>query len=521
MVGQTGEHSSRFLGLQREEGEFRTSVDVGNHTSRESTESTLGVIQEHRARERLRHRSIVQLRPSVPCAAMARFAGRALGLLVILVAAFSAGPLGAAPSSVLSISVSGVSAGPFSATLRWQASRPASVVVEYGLTDDYGIWSRRVVSGSDRQGQSVMAVLEPGREYRFRVLARSGASRTTVTGALTTQAMPLWVGAVVTPRALAVAGQPFFPRMVWQQCPWAYPQSLDAGINLYVGTGCGSVAAQGAALQGRALSILSLDHRGQEIPGTIGFHQLDEADEHVTNAAELPLLPSSETTHRATFLTLTNHFFSGAASLPPGRTIYPALIARAEMIGFDLYPLQIWCRRDTLHAVYEAQRELVALASGKPTYQWIEAGPMSRCPWLSPSPSIVRAETWLAIAGGARGVGWFPDYWSQPIADEIGRLSREIVSLAPALLAEDGAATVTPANTPVRVGVRTYNGATYVIAVNSWIEPTTARIEVPGLRAATVHVLGENAVLKVRGGVIADSFRGLRVKIYVAPPPGT
>src|SRR5207247_8046495 len=111
--------------------------------------------------------------------------------LVLLVAACSARPLGAAPTSGLSVSVAGVSAASFSATVRWQVSRPASVVVEYGLTDDYGVWSRRVVSGPDLQGQSAIAVLEPGREYRFRVLARSGPTRTTTTGVLTTQAMPL------------------------------------------------------------------------------------------------------------------------------------------------------------------------------------------------------------------------------------------------------------------------------------------------------------------------------------------
>ena len=57
-----------------------------------------------------------------------------------------------------------------------------------------------------------------------------------------------------------------------------------------------------------------------------------------------------------------------------------------------------------LHAAFDAQAELVALAKGKPTFQWIEAGPMGVCFGLDPSPPIVRAETWLAVAGGARTV---------------------------------------------------------------------------------------------------------------------
>jgi hypothetical protein len=450
---------------------------------------------------------------------MARLGGRALAALAIAVILGTTGGARAAPYGLV-VSVTGVTPGPFSATVRWQVSAPARVVVEYGLTDDYGVWSRRIVSGPDRSGRSGLAVLEPGHRYLFRVLARSGGLRGVAIGSLTTAPLPLWAGAVVTPRFLAVDGQPFFPRMVWNQCPWEYPQSLAAGIDVFMGTGCSDLSGQAAALRGRAFSILSLDERGREIPGTIGFHQADEADEHLPSASDLPLLPPSATTRRPTFLTLTNHFFSGAAPLPQGRAIYPAFVARADMIGFDLYPLQIWCRRDTLHAVYEAQRELVALAGGKPTYQWIEAGSMSMCPWLAPSPAIVRAETWLAIAGGARGIGWFPDYWSQPIADEIGSLSREIASLAPALLGEDAPSTVSPSSSPIRAGVRTYDGATYVIAVNSWIEPVRASIRVPGLRASTVRVLGDKTVLPVRDGTIVDSFRGLRVKIYVAAPPG-
>jgi hypothetical protein len=420
----------------------------------------------------------------------------------------------------LALTVVGVQPGPYSATVRWQVSTPATVVVEYGLSEDYGVWSRRVASGHDRAGGTALAALEPSREYRFRVSARAGRARAEATGTLTTSPQPLWVGASVTSRSLAVAGQPILPRMVWEQCPWAYPMSLAAGVNVFMGTGCGSVEDQLSALRGRGLSITSVDSR-RDGPGVIGFHQLDEADAQLGRPEDLPLLPPSKTSRRPTFLTLTNHFFSGAAPLPQGRGMYAGMIGRTEMIGFNLYPLQIWCRRATLHAVYEAQRELVALARGKPTYQWIEAGPMSVCAGLDPSPAIVRAETWLAIAGGARGIGWFPDVWAESIREEIGRLSREIVSLSPALLREEGDVVVTPSDTPVRAGVRLSNGAVYVIAVNSWIRPAKVRLRVSNMRAATVRVFGENRTLAVRNGTIVDSLRGLRVRIYIAAPPGS
>lgn len=439
----------------------------------------------------------------------------ALALAVAVPAAFASA--GRADGSGLSVSIVGVTAGPYSATVRWQVSEPASVVVEYGRDDSYGSWSRRLESGSDRAGQTGLATLDSAQPYRFRVVARAGGNRAEALGSLTTAPQPDWVGATVTSGSLAVAGQPFFPRMAWAQCPWAYQMSLAAGVNVFMGT-CGETDEQIADLRGRALSITPADTRPNG-PGVIGYYLPDEADASLGRPEDLPLLPLSKVSRRVTFLTLTNHFFSGASPPPSGRAMYPGLVARAEMVGFSIYPLQGWCRRAALSVDFDAQRELVALAGGKPTYQWIEANRMEFCAGLDPSPALVRAETWLAIAGGARGIGWFPGVWTDPVRAEVTTLSREISSLAPALLGQDGVASVAPAGSPVRAGVRRSNGATYVIAVNSWIDPVKARIRVPGLTARSVRVFGENRTVPVRNGTIVDSFRGLRVRIYVAPPP--
>ncbi len=445
---------------------------------------------------------------------------RRLGLiplaLVGLALACSAGAAAQAPP--LELVVLRATSGAGKATIHWRVSGPARVVVRVEIVPGWPTWSKPVTVRAATEGRTMLSALDPGQTYRFLAIATAGAKRVEYGGTFDTKRLPGAVRATTTPRALVVDRQPFFPRMVWKQCPSAFPRSLAAGINTFMGTGCGDTARHLSVLGGRGLSILDVASRGTQGLGLIGWHQLDEADEHVPPEA-LPILAPSRSTGRVTFLTLTNHFFSGAAPLPGGRGMYAPMIARAEMIGFDLYPLQIWCRRGTLHAVFDAQRELVELARGKPTFQWIEAGPMGICQGFDPSAAIVRAETWLAVAGGARGIGYFPSHWRPDVSGEVTRLNRELGSLAPALLGAEGRATTDPAG-PMRVGVRRLNGATYVIAVNSWTSRLKATFTVEGLGNAQLRPLGEERTLRARDGKLSDYFRGLQVRVYVVPPVG-
>jgi hypothetical protein len=131
----------------------------------------------------------------------------------------------------------------------------------------------------------------------------------------------------------------------------------------------------------------------------------------------------------------------------------------------------------------------------------------------------VKAETWLAIAGGARGIGYFPDYWAEDIRNEVRRVNRDILSLAPALLGQVVSATWSTQQ-PVRVGVRKYNGALYVIAVNTSTQPVTASFAVPGLAARKLRVFADGRVVTPMGNLVVDKFPGLGVNVYVVPPAG-
>jgi len=201
--------------------------------------------------------------------------------------------------------------------------------------------------------------------------------------------------------------------------------------------------------------------------------------------------------------------------------MYPALIANADVLGFDLYPLQNWCRYDEFGHVYEAQKELVQLSGGKLTYQWIEARGMDcHDPSLNPTAATVHAETWLAIAGGAHAIAYFPYDFNAEIGAQIALDKRTIESLVPALL-EPNLTADAGSGGPVKVGARQHNGAFYVIAVNGSREDATATINVPALGNRTLVSLDGTRSVTAASGSFTDTFGPLEVHVYVSAPTGT
>ena len=238
-------------------------------------------------------------------------------------------------------------------------------------------WPRR--DRSDRRARR-------GRRRRRRpAAARRSCSRprsrpgVTPTQPTSARSSPLPPGTplVESSSPLRVNGNAVFPRMVWRQCPTYYPTSIGAGINLFLGVSCSTPTEQFDRLAGRAMSTVDASTPGVGGPGQVGWHLPDEADMSV--GERRAKLPQPKGDGRVTFLTLTDHFSQRAAPPPKGKEIYPGFFDRADMIGFDTYPVEVRCSLAQIDNVYWMQRELVALTGGKPTFQWIEAGPMEHC----------------------------------------------------------------------------------------------------------------------------------------------
>jgi len=426
-------------------------------------------------------------------------------------------PLEIADAQVVSVTSS-------SARVTWNTNVPAQAQTAFGL-DAPTIWTQP--SGDSLvEHESLLAGLEFGTTYQVYLHAIDEWNRaTTATVTITTEGMPGRSVASTNGSQIVVDNRVFFPTAVWAQCSDGFNSNINDGINLFMGDGCSDEESSlPRRLDGRAYSIVNADNAGTaDGRGLLGWYYPDEWDAFLQGTVTRQDLEKSIPARQAgriSFLTLTNHFYSLANPLPQGKGMYPTLMSIPDVVGFDLYPLQVWCR-PAYGDVMDAQREL-GTTSGKPTFQWIEAAPMEHeCKnhkELDPTPATVRAETWLAVAGGAGAIGYFPNHWSTTIGTEIARTNREIKALSPALLAS-----ISPASSDVsgvRVSARTFNGATYVIAVNTTNTSLQAKISVDGIAGRSPVVVGGGQVVGADDTGFADNFGPLTARVYILPPPG-
>jgi len=424
------------------------------------------------------------------------------------------------PLEITNVQVSALTSS--SARVTWQTNVPTLEQTAFGL-DAPTIWT--APSGAVRiDHESVITGLEFSTTYTAWVHAVDEWNRAqTASIQFTTGPMLAASQARTNGGAIYVDDRPFFPAAVWGQCSDMFNSNIEDGINLFMGDGCKDDTTLPERLAGRAYSIVDSENANATGRGVVGWYFPDEWDAFLQSnlkrediADDIP----APRPGRISFLTLTNHFYSKAEPLPQGKGMYPVLFQVPDVIGFDLYPLQVWCR-PAFGDVFDAQHELRE-RTGKPTFQWIETARMEQpCrnhAELDPTPETVRAETFLAIGGGATGVGYFPNQWSEAIGQEITRANRQIKALTQALLAPS--VNATSDNGAVRVSARSLNGALYVIAVNTTSTTIQAKINVEGISGRSAMPLdGDGSVGSDDTGFSAG-FGPLAARVYIIPPAG-
>jgi hypothetical protein len=346
----------------------------------------------------------------------------------------------------------------------------------------------------------------------------------------------------------------FFPIAVWLQSPSRAAAYREAGINTYVGLWRGPTEAQLADLKTAGMKVIcdpnEVGLKHLDDPTIIGWMHGDEPD----NAQALPggkgygpPIPPARIVEdyqriRAADPTrpvLLNLGQGVAWDGWHGRGVrtnhpedYPEYVKGGDIVSFDIYPA---CHSNpavagNLWYVARGVERLVDWA-GKDRVTWncIECTRISN-PTTKATPEQVRAEVWMSLIHGSRGIIYFVHEWKPrfneaallddpPMLAEVTQINRQITELAPVLnrptLRDRVRVSTGNPDAPVAVMAKEADGALHLFAVAMRAASTQATFEVPGLKGAhEVTVLGEERTLKLEDGRLTDQFGPWQVHLY-------
>ncbi|MCW5554821.1 MAG: hypothetical protein KIS67_21995 [Verrucomicrobiae bacterium] len=346
----------------------------------------------------------------------------------------------------------------------------------------------------------------------------------------------------------------FFPIAVWLQSPANAERYRQAGINTYVGLWKGPTEAQLAAL-GKAGMYVICDQnevalRHLDNPSIIAWMHGDEPD----NAQSLgegrgwgpPIPPATivEDYHRMraadpTRPVLLNLGQGVAWDGWYGRGVrsnhpedYPEYLKGCDIASFDIYPAAHDRKEvaSNLWFVARGVERLINWTDGrKPVWNCIECTHIGN-PNRKATPHEVRAEVWMSLIHGSRGLIYFVHQFKPKfieaalLADPemlsaVTAINRQIKELAPVLNSPTVPNAVrvnsTNAAVPVADMVKRYEGATYLFAVGMRHGETSATFKLDGISAeAIVEVLGEDRTLLAKDGSFTDRFAPWDVHLY-------
>ncbi len=348
----------------------------------------------------------------------------------------------------------------------------------------------------------------------------------------------------------------YFALAVWLQDPKNAPLYKAIGINLFVGLWKGPTEEQLAALHRAGMPVIcsqnevGLAHRNDPI--IVGWLHQDEPD----NAQRQPdgswgpavdprIIIQRYQTWKRNDPTRPVYLNLGRGMVDEkwkGRRAklcwYPEYIRGCDIVSYDIYPVNYYCGQDLsadmLWMVPLGVAKLRAFAgAGKIIWNCIETTRI-RQELGKPTPKHIRAEVWMSIIQGSRGIVYFCHVFTprfieaglladKQIASAVKALNAEVTNLAPVINSPQtvpGVITqVGPDDSPVAVMAKRFRDSIYIIAVATHNRPANARIFIPAKLPGAVRaeVLGERRFARVTRGWLEDSFQGYDVHIYRIP----
>ena len=349
----------------------------------------------------------------------------------------------------------------------------------------------------------------------------------------------------------------YFPIAVWLQSPAKAKDYKAAGINLYVALWQGPTAEQLSELKAAGMPVIvDQNRRSQALmndPTIVGWMHGDEPD----NAQEVtdpktgkkgygPCIPPQKIVDdyhakhavdpsRPIMLNLgqgvANDAWVGRGS---GAKLddYKTYVQGCDIVSFDVYPVADNLKPvggDNLGYVAKGLDRLREWTGGKKIiWNCIECTRIGGD--HKATPEQTRAETWLALIHGSRGLIYFchqfkPTFDEHALLDDPDMLktvtatNKQIHELAPVLNSPtmDGRAELksAPGQPSIDMMVKEHAGSTYLFAVNTHPASSMAEFALKGKgsqRAA--EVVGEGRTVTLTKGDIADRFAPYEVHIY-------
>jgi len=350
----------------------------------------------------------------------------------------------------------------------------------------------------------------------------------------------------------------FFPIAVWLQNPANAERFRAAGMNTYVGLWKGPTEAQLAALDKSGMKLIceqnavALGHLDD--PAIIGWLQPDEPD----NAQERtdhhgygpPTAPEKIVDQYTAWKQAdpTRPILLGMGQGVAwndyyGRGVrtghaedYPEYAKGGDILSFDIYPVvhENPAVAGKLWFVARGVDHLVQIAHGeKVVWNCIECTHIENAK-AKATPQQVRAEVWMSLIHGSRGIIWFvhqfaPRFREAALLDDpemlaaVTAINRQIMELAPVLNSPN---IIVPfhgealdANSKIDWVLKRDEHSTYIFAVETRGVATKAVFGSPRLRSAHVTVIGENRTIEtgpgdVDEGSFSDIFAPWDVHLY-------
>lgn len=346
----------------------------------------------------------------------------------------------------------------------------------------------------------------------------------------------------------------YFPIAVWLQSPHNAAKYQAIGINLYVGLHQGPTEAMLSALEKAKMPVIcdqnafALKNLDRKI--IVGWMHGDEPD----NAQAMPdnkgwgppIAPAviekdyhkivKNDPTRPVLLNLgqgvawDNWIGRGTRTRHPED--YPLYVKGADIVSFDIYPAVEEKPEvaGNLYFVAEGVKRLVDWTGGKKIiWNCIETTRIGNVN-VKPTPHQVKAEVWMSIIHGSRGLIYFshqfkPDFIEaglladQHMSDAVKQINADIRSLAaiinsPAPKVVAKATSSDPQKAPIALMTRRGKDATYVFAVAMRDVPADVTFRLAGMGSKPIEVIGESRTLPGKSDEWQDRFEGYGVHLY-------